>query len=56
MKQDYIDLERRVSDQAQQLRFGRFLGWHQIQDGDPQRTDILVKSLAFIHYKDIFSG
>lgn len=54
MDQFQFDLDRRITKQPGQLRFGFDLGRHQIQEHHMQWTDILRKRPLFCHHKDVF--
>ncbi len=54
LKQNHINLQRRVAQNAEKLCFGLHLGWHQIQNNDFQWPDILRHGAFMCHDKDIF--
>src|SRR6266498_2031098 len=54
MKQRDFDLQRRIGKQPQQLCFRCDFGWHEIQDRNPQWTNILVNGALFVHNENIF--
>ena len=45
--QGQIDLQRRRADQPGKLSFGRDLHRHQVQQANPQRTDVLMRGRIF---------
>ena len=49
-----VDLKRRIGERAQQLQFRILLQWHQIQNCDVDRTDILMYRTVLIHDEYIF--
>ena len=51
-----FDLDGRVAEQPEELRFRGFLGGHQVEDGDVQRANVLRQSAALIHDEDVFLG
>ena len=50
----HIDLQRRVREQAHELRLRLDLLGHQVQDEHPERSDILMLCAKLRHDKDIF--
>ena len=50
-----LDLQRRIAEQAQELRLRDVLDRHEVQDEDLERTDILAVSAVGIHDEDILS-
>ncbi len=55
VEQGHLHLQRGVAEQAQELGLGGDLGGHQVQDGDAQRTDILVAGAFLAHDEDVFA-
>ncbi len=54
-QQGDVDLEGRITQKPQQLRFCSYLGGHEVDDGDFQRTNVLLDSAIFRHHKDVFA-
>ena len=48
-----VDLKRAVSQKAKQLGFGFNFCGHEIENDDPQRSDILMHGTVFGHDKYI---
>ncbi|MNR02511.1 hypothetical protein D3C85_1183660 [compost metagenome] len=53
MQQHELHLQRRVSDQAQQLRLGRFFRRHQVKQRNAKWTNILMIRDRLIHGEDV---
>ncbi len=51
----YLNLQRRIAEQAQKLCLRDVLDWHEIQDENLQRTDILTVRTVSIHDENILS-
>ena len=49
-----FNLKRRIGKQSNELCFRYYLGGHKVENGNFQRTDILVHSADFVHNKYIF--
>ena len=50
----HVHLERRVSQKPEELRLGDELRGHEIEDGNPQRTDVLMACPIARHGEDVF--
>ena len=50
-----LDLKRRVGQTAEQLRFRRDFGRHQIEQTDFQRTDVLCHGTVLCHHEYVFA-
>src|SRR5258705_7947641 len=55
VKQCDFHLQRGIGKQSQELRFGRDLGGHEVEDRNTQRTNILMRGALFIHDENIFA-
>ena len=55
LQQLNIHLQGRITQQAQQLRFGLDLGRHQVENQDFQRTDVLRLCARRRHNKNVFA-
>ena len=53
-QQGDVDLNGRIAQQAQQLRFRGDFGGHQVDDDDLQRPDVLLAGAVLGHNKDVF--
>ena len=53
LEEGHLHLQRRVSKQSKQLGLGRDLGWHQVQDCQPNRPDVLPERPVLTHDEDV---
>lgn len=56
LEQGQLDLQRRVREQADDLRLRGDFRWHQIEDRQSQRSDVLCDGAMLVHDKDVLAG